>query len=646
MSNKAKYVIVVALFALSYPFSPALAAQHALGSNIITPEGTVYTITQENNQTVRRPYTSAGAFLSYSFNTWDSITGSTAEDLALPVGSFIPPQDGKIICSDRGTDRGTCYLITNGQKAGFTSASVFKGLGYSFNYVMSGDVSFLQSTGNIDSSVILHQPGTLINKGGTVYVVGNGGLLGVPDWATLKSWGYTAADIVTANSADWNLPNAGTLSYRQPQQLAVLNNSGSSGTLNTTQPGKGISFSASLSSSGSPIYITNGTTGQRIASFNLSVGNSASAITLNSVGVQTASNNVAGNFQNLKVYVNGSLYGSAIQNPANSTSYTFYSRSGAVTLSTSQFIPLEVYADVVGNATINQPIVTLDSSRTYVQTGDYNLTGSVTTNLAASVTGQTIVQTPTGNIQISIINLPSGTVGQPYSGSIKWSAPNISPTTDITAVLDRVGTNNYPYPYLPDGLTFSPNCLAGAPGSSCVFSGLRNNSGGQGQISVGGTPTQAGTYTFTVTLREGQYNSSDTKTVTVVISPATTPGIQISNVYAPNGKVGQSYYGYIGWTSQNISLTTDLTAIIDRVGNNNYPYPYLPNGLTFSPNCLAGAPGSSCVFSGLKSNSSGQGQIFLGGTPNQAGTYNFTVQIQDNQGHTSGLKTITITVDP
>ena len=134
--------------------------------------------------------------------------------------------------------------------------------------------------------------------------------------------------------------------------------------------------------------------------------------------------------------------------------------------------------------------------------------------------------------------------------------------------------------------------------------------------------------------------------MTVVISPATTPGIQISNVYVPNGKIGQSYYGYISWSSQNISPTTDLTAIIDRVGNNNYPYPYLPNGLTFTPNCLAGAPGSSCVFSGLRSNSNGQGQIFMGGTPTQAGTYTFTAQIQDNQGHSSGLKTITLTVDP
>lgn len=223
MPNKVKYALLAALLVWSSQFALAQAAQHPFGSNIITPEGTVYTITQENNQTVRRPYTSPGAFLSYSFNTWDTIVGSSAEDLALPVGSFIPPQDGKIICSDRGADKGTCYLITANKKAGFTSEEVFKKLGYSFSYVIYGDVSFLPSAANIDTATAPHNPGTLINKDGTVYLVGSNGLIGLPSWATLQSWGYTAADIVPANAADRNLPLAGTLPTRQPQYLAPTN---------------------------------------------------------------------------------------------------------------------------------------------------------------------------------------------------------------------------------------------------------------------------------------------------------------------------------------------------------------------------------------------------------------------------------------
>ena len=217
MIKKRKFVFFLAAALIwSLQLVPAQAAPHPLSSNIVTPEGTVYTITKENNLTVRRPYTSPGAFLSFSYNTWDTIVGASAEDMALPVGSFIAPQDGKIICSDRGADKGTCYLITSGKKAGFTSANVFTQLGYNFSYVMSGDVSFLPSTANIDTPTAPHNPGTLINKDGTVYLVANNGLLGLPNWDTLKSWGYSPTDIIPANSADRNLTVVGTLVPKQP----------------------------------------------------------------------------------------------------------------------------------------------------------------------------------------------------------------------------------------------------------------------------------------------------------------------------------------------------------------------------------------------------------------------------------------------
>jgi hypothetical protein len=51
---------------------------------------------------ISRPYTSAEGFLSYSVNSWQSVVPASAEDLALPVGSFIPPKDGAVFCYDRG----------------------------------------------------------------------------------------------------------------------------------------------------------------------------------------------------------------------------------------------------------------------------------------------------------------------------------------------------------------------------------------------------------------------------------------------------------------------------------------------------------------------------------------------------------------
>jgi len=123
-------------------------------------------------------------------------------DIALPIGDFIPPRDGKIVCSDRGSDKGTCYLITDSKKAAFTSAAIFKGLGFSFSNALSGDVSFLPSAADIKSASQAHLAGTLINKDGTIYFVGDGTLLGIADTATFTSWGYSMADVVKANAAD------------------------------------------------------------------------------------------------------------------------------------------------------------------------------------------------------------------------------------------------------------------------------------------------------------------------------------------------------------------------------------------------------------------------------------------------------------
>lgn len=179
----------------------ASAAPHAAGTNVSSSDGTVWMITSDG---YRRPYTSAGAFLSYGFNSFASVVQANSDDLALPAGSFIPPQDGSIICSDRGADKGTCYFISAGQKYGFTSASVFTGLGFSFANSKMGDVSWMPAGASlINSSTMAHMTGALINKSGTVYLVGaNGNLLGIPDLNTFNSWGYSFANVVPANAAD------------------------------------------------------------------------------------------------------------------------------------------------------------------------------------------------------------------------------------------------------------------------------------------------------------------------------------------------------------------------------------------------------------------------------------------------------------
>ncbi len=200
------------------PFA-AQAAAHAEGTNVKASDGTVSMIIGGQ----RRPYTSAGAFLSYGFNSWSSVVDANADDLALPVGSFIAPQDGKIFCATetKGSDvKGECSLVTGGQKAAFTSAAVFTGLGFSFSRANYGDSSFMTKTSNVDNTTAAHRPGVLVNNNGTVFLVGATGLLGIPDIATFNSWGYSFADVVVANTADKAMSQTGVMAARTAGQLS------------------------------------------------------------------------------------------------------------------------------------------------------------------------------------------------------------------------------------------------------------------------------------------------------------------------------------------------------------------------------------------------------------------------------------------
>lgn len=185
--------------------------KHPVGTNIVTDDGTIYTLTADGK---RRPYTSAGAFLSYGFNSFATTVKALKGDLAIPVGSFIPPRDGSITCSDRGEDRGTCYLITDGKKAGFTSATVFTSLGFSFLNTQYGDVSFMESAPNISTAQQAHHIGTLINNEGTLQIIASQALVGIPSMSVLTSWGYNPATAVLANTYDKLLEQTQVLTTR------------------------------------------------------------------------------------------------------------------------------------------------------------------------------------------------------------------------------------------------------------------------------------------------------------------------------------------------------------------------------------------------------------------------------------------------
>lgn len=394
---KKLFAVGVASATALMSFAPlaAHAAAHAAGTNVKSSDGTIWMITLDGQ---RRAYTSAGAFLSYGFNSFASVVDANSDDLALPAGSFIPPQDGSIICSDRGADKGTCYFVSSGMKYGFTSAAVFTGLGFSFSNAKSGDVSWMASGASlINSSSMQHLTGALINKSGTVYLVGANGLLGIPDIATFNSWGYSFANVVPANTADGSLTQTGVMVMRTAGQLSpswtgnpntppVVSGSVSASLASDTPASQTIAINgASGASSGSSTVAT-------LAKFAFSGSGTVTQVQIKRVGVS------ADTIINNAYLYNGNTRLTDAASVGGNSTITFNNPAGLFTVNGVATISLVV--EVAGGTTSGQTLgaqlvsftVANGAAASVAISGNLFTTSSVT-DLA---TAQFVSVTPTG----------------------------------------------------------------------------------------------------------------------------------------------------------------------------------------------------------------------------------------------------------
>ncbi len=281
-----------------------VATTHAATAGEVykTTDGTVWFITKDMH---RRPFTSGGAFMSYGFLSFSQVKDADSTVTGLPTGDFIAPQDGRIFCATetKGSDvKGECSLITGGNKAAFTSASVFTGQGYSFGRAFYGDSSFLSKTSNVDNASAQHRAGTLINNGGTVQLIVSGGLWGVPSMDVFNSWGWSFSDVVPANSADKLLSQTGIIPARMagdlvPTASAPIDNGGDNGDLNGTVGDITVS-SSSLYSNES---IGEGETDKGVMAFKIKAGND-SDVRINSVKVKLWQSN-SGDSKDINKYI-------------------------------------------------------------------------------------------------------------------------------------------------------------------------------------------------------------------------------------------------------------------------------------------------------------------------------------------------------
>jgi|GEM_PF-1955630 len=130
----------------------AFAAPHGSGC-LINSNGTVYLVSGGQ----KRGFTSAEVFMSHGYNFGQVVTANS-DDAALSTGSLLIYADGTLV---KGPSDPLVYLVVNGQKRGFTSGSVFTGLGYSFatiQWAPQNTFMDIPMGANIDSTSITGLP--------------------------------------------------------------------------------------------------------------------------------------------------------------------------------------------------------------------------------------------------------------------------------------------------------------------------------------------------------------------------------------------------------------------------------------------------------------------------------------------------------
>lgn len=172
---------------------------------LINDNGTFYLVTGAQSEGITNP----GILNSYGFSFNQAQPHPTAEDLNLPIGPNLLPNNGALV---KTAQNPTIYLISEGQRYGFTSPAVFNDLGFNFSNVLTVTAPELDQEpigAVISSPTAQHLPGVDINDNGTIYRIGpDNQLHGYPSLAVYNSWHLVNdfSNIVPANAADVGLP--------------------------------------------------------------------------------------------------------------------------------------------------------------------------------------------------------------------------------------------------------------------------------------------------------------------------------------------------------------------------------------------------------------------------------------------------------
>ncbi len=193
----------------SEPSQPAPAAAPAYC--LVNHTGTFYLILNG----IRHGITDSGMLYSYGYS-FSSAIPDTASYEGLPTGNLLSPNDGALVKS---TEDPTVYLIADGQRHGFTSASVFQALGFRFSSVLvvtSPELVALPLGAIISDGSSRHLSGVNIAYHGTVYSLDDTFRSPYPSLAVYNSWNRqnNFSTVVPANGADLAVPAGPSVTAR------------------------------------------------------------------------------------------------------------------------------------------------------------------------------------------------------------------------------------------------------------------------------------------------------------------------------------------------------------------------------------------------------------------------------------------------
>lgn len=195
-----------------------VAQGQVLGEQTSTahPNGTLILDSQtifiiKNGQ--RHGFRNPEEYFSHGYAFRQAVTASDA-DRALPEAAPMKALEGTLVLD--ATDGRTVYMIgVNGAKRGFTSAEVFHQLGYSFEGLLTINLSDYTAGLVISSSSETHPEGALVLESiGTVWWIRDGVRMGFESEAVFRTYGFTFSRVVVANTADMGLPEGSRVKFR------------------------------------------------------------------------------------------------------------------------------------------------------------------------------------------------------------------------------------------------------------------------------------------------------------------------------------------------------------------------------------------------------------------------------------------------